>query len=81
MPYAAQVYGYFATAVERVPGVCGVDLSQQGQFQFVRFGGQVRRIEGGPGDTCQFTLSGQRQWVLGVYPQPPVRYRLIPDFF
>jgi hypothetical protein len=41
----------------------------------------VRRIEGRTGDTCQFALFGQRQWVLGVYPVPPVLYRLIPDFF
>ena len=81
MPYAAQVYGYFAAAVERMPGVFGVDLTQQGQFQLVRIGGQARRIEGGTGDTCQIALSGQRQWVLGVYPVPPVLYRLIPDFF
>ena len=81
MPYAAQVYGYFAAAVERMPGVFGVDLTQQGQFQFVQLGGQARCIESGSVDTCQFALFGQRQGVLGVYPLPPVRYRLIPDFF
>jgi hypothetical protein len=41
----------------------------------------VRRIEGGPVDTRQFTLPGQRQGILTVYPVPPVLYRLIPDFF
>ncbi len=81
MPYAAQVCSYFAAAVERMPCVFGVDLTQQGRFQLVRFGGQVQCIKGGPGDTCQFALSGQRQWVFSVYPVPPVLYRLIPDFF
>ena len=81
MPYAAQVHSYFAAAVEWMPGVFGVDLTQQGQFQLVRFCGQVRRIEGGAGYTSQRALCGQRQWVLGVYPLPPVLYRLIPDFF
>lgn len=81
MPYAAQVYCHLAAAVERVTRVFSVDLPQQGQFLLVRFGNQMRRIDSGTGDACQFTLSGQRQWVLSVYPLPPVLYRLIPDFF
>lgn len=81
MPYAAQVYRHLAAAVERVPCVFSVDLPQQDQFLLVRFGNQVRGIDSGTGDTRQFTLSGQRQWVLGVYPVSPVLYRLIPDFF
>jgi len=81
MPYAAQVYGYFAAAVERVPGVFGVDLIQKVQFQLVRLGYRVRRIDRGSVDTRQYTLPGQRQGIFTIYPAPPVLYRLIPDFF
>jgi len=66
MPYAAQVNCHLAAAKERVPCVFGVDLPQKSRFQLVRVGGHMRRIEGGTGDTRQFTLFGQRQGVLGV---------------
>ena len=81
MPYAAQVNCHLAAAEERVPCVFGVDLHQKDRFQFVRFVGQMRRIEGGTVNARQCTLSGQCQGVLGFYPEPPVLYRLIPDFF
>lgn len=66
MPYAAQVFCHLAAAEERVQCVFGVDLPQKSRFQLIRVGWQMRRIEGGTGNTRQFTLFGQRQGVLGV---------------
>ncbi len=47
VPPAAQVHRDLAAAVERVPGVFGVNQSQQCQFLLVRCGGWVWRIERG----------------------------------
>ena len=63
---------------KRMPGVFGVDRRQQRQG---RFGGRVRRIDGGAGHTRQFALSGQSDGIMGADPLPAMCHRVIPDFF
>ena len=81
MPQAAQVRRHLAAAVKRVPCILGIDLRQQGQFLFIRFGGQAQPIDGGTGNTRQLALPDQCQGIIGTDPAPALFYRLIPDFF
>src|SRR3989338_7248504 len=64
-----------------MPCVLCVNQFQQRQFMLVRFCSQMRRIDSGAVDSCQFALPGQRQWFDGADPLLAVFYWLIPDFF